>query len=70
MDIKIVSEYSGKPLGRWRHAFFENIATLKTHYDERFFRMWKFYITGCGYFFQSQPGIMFQLGLDHNHKVK
>lgn len=69
LDIEIMSGHYEETLKQWRRAFFANIATVRTHYDERFIRMWEFYLAGCEYFFRSQAGMVFQLQLGHNYKV-
>ena len=69
LDIEIMSGHYEETLRQWRSAFFANIATVRTHYDERFIRMWEFYLAGCECFFRSQAGMVFQLQLGHNYKV-
>ena len=54
-------------LKHWRRAVFANIATKRHHYDERFIRMWEFYLAGCECFFQSQAGMVLQLQLGHDY---
>ena len=64
-----MSGHYEETLKQWRRAFFANIATVRTHYDERFIRMWEFYLAGCECFFRSQAGMVFQLQLGLNYKV-
>ena len=56
-------------LKQWRHAFRQNIATVRQDYDGRFIRMWEFYLIGREYFFRCQDGMVFQLQLAHDHNA-
>ena len=68
-DIEIMSGHYEETFRQLRRAFFANIAAVRIHYDERFIRMWEFYLAGCECFFRSQAGMVFQLQLGHNYKV-
>ena len=69
-DMEIMRGHYAETLKQWRQAFRQDGATVRQDYDERFIRMWEFYLAGCEYFFRSQAGMVFQLQLGHNYKVK
>ena len=46
--------------------FHANIEDVRNHYDDKFIRMWNFYLRGCEYFFRPQHGTVLQLRLAHN----
>ena len=66
LDMEIMRGHSTETLKRWRQAFRQNIATVRQDYDERFIRMWKFYLISCEYFFRCHDVIVFQLQLVHD----
>ena len=57
-DVEIMSGHYEETLKQWRQAFFKNCASVRQHYDDRFIRMWEFYLAGCEYFFRSQAGMV------------
>ena len=65
LDIEIMRGHYAETLKQWRQAFHQNIATVLQNYDERFIRMWEFYLISCEYFFRCHDGIVFQLQLVH-----
>ena len=66
-DVEIMSGHYEETLKQWRQAFFKNCASFRQHYDDRFIRMWEFYLAGCEYFFRSQAGMVCQLQLSHSY---
>ncbi len=61
LDIEVMSGHYEERLKHWRRAFFANIAMVRRYSDERFIRMWEFYLAGCECFFRSQASIVLQL---------
>ena len=51
LDIENMSGHCEDTLKKRRRAFFANVATVRTHYDERFIRVWELYVAGCECFF-------------------
>ncbi|AFJ03199.1 Cyclopropane-fatty-acyl-phospholipid synthase [Methylophaga frappieri] len=47
----------------WWQQFDQAWPTLAPHYDERFYRMWKYYLHACAGFFRSKKGQLWQLVL-------
>ena len=66
-DGEIMSGHYEETFKQWRQAFFKNCAGVLQHYDDRFIRMWEFYLSGSEYFFRSQAGMVSQLQLSHSY---
>lgn len=52
-----------RTLMAWWRNFDQAWPSLKSHYDERFYRMWKYYLHACTGFFRSRQGQLWQLVL-------
>lgn len=52
-----------KTLMAWYHNFTKNWDSLKANYDQRFFRMWKYYLLACAGAFRSRQLQLWQLVL-------
>jgi cyclopropane-fatty-acyl-phospholipid synthase len=68
-DMEIMRGDYAETLEQWQQAFRQNIATVRQDCNERFIRMWGFYLIGCEYFFHRQDGMVFQLQLAHDHNA-
>jgi cyclopropane-fatty-acyl-phospholipid synthase len=66
IDLEIMRGHYAETLRHWRANFHANITEIRKVYDERFVRMWDFYLLGCEYFFRTQRGMVFQLQLAHD----
>ncbi len=66
IDLEIMRGHYAETLRHWRTNFHANISEIRKVYDERFVRMWDFYLLGCEYFFRTQQGMVFQLQLAHD----
>lgn len=62
-DIEILRLHYAKTLRRWRERFAANRERVKQLYDERFCRMWEFYLTGCEISFREMGQMVFQMQL-------
>lgn len=67
LDLEIMRDHYAETLRQWRDRFHANIDIIRQDYDDRFIRMWEFYLAGCEYFFRVQEGMVFQLQLAHDH---
>jgi len=47
----------------WWENFDKAWPDLSMHYDERFYRMWKYYLHSCAGFFRAKQGQLWQLVL-------
>ena len=64
-DIEIMRLHYAKTLAAWRDAFEVNKSQLADIYDERFIRLWRFYLLACENYFAHGCGMVFQIQLTH-----
>jgi cyclopropane-fatty-acyl-phospholipid synthase len=62
-DIEILRLHYAKTLRLWRRRFLANRARIAALYDERFCRMWEFYLVGSELIFRRMGHMVFQLQL-------
>ena len=60
-DIEILRLHYASTLREWRKRFEANRAKVLELYDERFCRMWEFYLVGCEIAFRYMGQMVFQL---------
>ena len=60
-DIEILRLHYAKTLREWHRRFQANRDKIKALYDERFFRMWEFYLVGCEIAFRHMGQMVFQM---------
>ena len=67
-DIEILRMHYARTLREWRRRFTANRREILELYDERFWRMWDFYLTGCEVAFRYMRQMVMQIqitkGLD------
>ena len=63
LDIEVLRLHYAMTLRHWRDRFEAQIDTVRRMYDERFIRMWRFYLTACMLAFEEQPQAVFQFQL-------
>ena len=64
-DIEILRLHYASTLRKWRERFEANRDKVKALYDERFCRMWEFYLAGCEVSFRYMDQMVFQIQLAH-----
>jgi cyclopropane-fatty-acyl-phospholipid synthase len=62
-DIEIMRLHYAKTLAEWRKRFVANWDRAARLYDERFCRMWEFYLAGAEMAFRNQGLMVFQIQL-------
>ncbi len=62
-DIEILRLHYAETLRQWRERFMANREKAKAIYDERFCRMWEFYLAGSEAAFRWQDLMVFQIQL-------
>ena len=62
-DVEILRLHYAETLREWRRRFQENRAEVARLYDERFCRMWEFYLAGCEVAFRRLDQMVFQIQL-------
>jgi cyclopropane-fatty-acyl-phospholipid synthase len=60
-DIEIMRLHYAKTLAEWRRRFIANWDRAAQLYDERFCRMWEFYLAGAEMGFRNQGLMVFQI---------
>jgi cyclopropane-fatty-acyl-phospholipid synthase len=60
-DIEVLRLHYAKTLRQWRRRFAANRDKAKALYDERFCRMWEFYLAGCEVAFRHLGQMVFQM---------
>jgi len=60
-DIEILRLHYAATLREWRRRFEANRARIQEIYDERFCRMWEFYLVGCEIAFRYLGQMVFQM---------
>jgi cyclopropane-fatty-acyl-phospholipid synthase len=64
-DCEILRLHYAETLRHWRRRFRQNWDKVKTLYDERFCRMWEFYLAGSETAFRHMGHMVFQLQLSN-----
>jgi cyclopropane-fatty-acyl-phospholipid synthase len=62
-DIEVLRGHYGPTLNHWLRRFDARIDEVRQHYDERFIRMWRYYLTACEMAFEEQNQAVFQFQL-------
>ena len=62
-DIEVLRLHYAETLKAWRHRFGTNRKRVVELYDERFCRMWEFYLAGCEAAFRHSGLVNFQIQL-------
>jgi cyclopropane-fatty-acyl-phospholipid synthase len=62
-DIEILRLHYAETLRHWRQRFMANRDRVAALHDERFCRMWEFYLVSSELFFRCQDGMVFQIQL-------
>ena len=62
-DIEVLKRHYAKTLRAWRRRFVSNWERARAMYDERFCRMWEFYLTACEVGFLSKELNVLQIQL-------
>ncbi len=60
-DIEILRVHYAETLRCWHEAFERNRSKVAAMYDERFCRMWEFYLLGCEAAFRHGVLMVFQI---------
>jgi cyclopropane-fatty-acyl-phospholipid synthase len=62
-DIEVLRLHYAETLKAWRQRFNPNRRHVAEIYDERFCRMWEFYLAGCEAGFRHGGSVNFQIQL-------
>jgi cyclopropane-fatty-acyl-phospholipid synthase len=62
-DTEILRLHYAHTLKSWKERFLNNKSKVLDMFDEKFFRMWEFYLTSCEMAFKWGDQVVFQLQL-------
>jgi cyclopropane-fatty-acyl-phospholipid synthase len=62
-DVEVLRMHYAETLRQWRNRFSQNRAQIAALYDERFCRMWEFYLIGSEMAFRHDGEVVFQIQL-------
>jgi len=65
-DIEILRLHYAETLRHWRRRFVANRDAIASLYDDRFCRMWEFYLCGAELSFRREGNMVFQIQLAHD----
>jgi len=60
-DVEVLRLHYAKTLREWHRRFDQNRAEIRALYDERFCRMWEFYLIACELAFRRMDQVVFQV---------
>lgn len=66
-DVEVLRLHYAETLKEWRHRFVQNWEEVSSLYDERFCRMWNFYLAGSEAVFRYGDHVVYQIQMAHNH---
>ena len=66
-DIEVLRMHYSHTLRCWKESFLLNKEKVITLFDERFFRMWEFYLTSCEIAFKWGDQVVYQFQLTKNY---
>jgi cyclopropane-fatty-acyl-phospholipid synthase len=66
LDIEVLRLHYAKTLQAWADRFEANRDKAQAMYDERFCRMWEFYLRGARYVFLYEHHVVWQIQLAKN----
>jgi len=68
-DAEVLRMHYAYTLKNWRNRFLKNKDKILKMFDEKFFRMWEFYLVGCEKAFQWGDQVVYQLQLTKDLRV-
>ena len=64
-DVEVLRGHYGPTLNHWRQRFEAALPRVRAMYDERFIRMWRFYLAVCEAAFEESFQAVFHMQLSH-----
>ena len=68
-DLEVLRMHYSHTLRHWKERFLSNKDKVLTMFDEKFFRMWEFYLVGCEMAFKWGDQVVFQFQLTKKFKA-
>ena len=66
LDLEFLRVHYAETLKHWEQRFQENRPTVEDMYDERFARMWEFYLISAEAMFRTGSQLVFHMQLSRN----
>jgi len=67
-DIEVLKMHYSHTLRHWKERCIKNKGKITEMFDEKFFRMWEFYLTGCEVAFKWGDQVVYQFQLIKDYK--
>tara|TARA_E500000331_G_scaffold334308_1_gene359381 strand:- start:1029 stop:2219 length:1191 start_codon:yes stop_codon:yes gene_type:complete len=67
-DIEVLKMHYSHTLRHWKERCIQNKGKIVQMFDEKFFRMWEFYLTGCEVAFKWGDQVVYQFQLIKDYK--
>ena len=67
-DIEVLKIHYSHTLRHWKERYITNRVKVVKMFDEKFFRMWEFYLTGCEAAFKWGDQVVYQFQLIKDYK--
>nr|WP_321170042.1 cyclopropane-fatty-acyl-phospholipid synthase family protein [Pseudodonghicola flavimaris] len=67
LDLEVLRLHYAMTLRHWLQRFDAQIDIVRQTYDDRFIRMWRFYLIACYMTFEEEDQAVFQFQLGHQH---
>lgn len=65
-DIEVWRDHYTRTLQAWKDKFEENVDGVRAMFDEKFVRMWRYYLTASEMSFAELGLVIFQIQMSHN----
>ena len=65
-DIEVLRLHYAQTLKHWHNNFLKNKNKIIDMFDERFFRMWEYYLLASQYSFRNMGNVVFQIQISKN----
>ena len=65
-DVEVLRMHYSHTLRNWKEECIKNKEKILEMFDEKFFRMWEFYLTSCELAFKWGDQVVFQFQLTKN----
>ena len=66
-DVEVLKLHYSLTLRHWKERFLSNKNKVISMFDEKFFRMWEFYLTSCEIAFKYGDQVVYQFQLAKNY---
>ncbi len=68
-DVEIWQLHYAETLRCWRQRFADNLKTVRGMFDDRFCRMWRFYLAACEVTFRNRAQVVFQIQITRDKNL-